>query len=218
MRLVLLHPPLLSGVVWRRLAPLLLDAGHDVVAPALTWSDENRWHAEATHEVVRQVGDADAVVAHSGAGALLPGVLAALPSASHALLVDAVLPPRSGFSVPPDRLRTFVAGLATSGRLPPWTEWWGDDVMAELVPDSDDRASLSATAPRLSPRFFDVAVPVPENWEPAGRAYLRLSDAYDEEALEAAARGWAVERLDGQHLDPLARPHDVAAAVLRLLI
>ena len=144
-------------------------------------------------------------------------MLAALPSARAAVLVDAVLPPRTGSLRPPERLRPFVAGLAEDGVLPPWTTWWGPDAMAGLVPDAGDRAAVEAGAPRLTPGFFDVAVPVPDGWEPPVRGYVRLSDAYDDEAREAGERGWTVERLDGQHLDLLARPDQVAAAVLRVL-
>lgn len=65
--------------------------------------------------------------------------------------------------------------------------------------------------------MFDVAVPVPDDWEPTERTYLRLSDAYDAEAGEADSSGWAVERVDGQLLDPLARPELVATVLPRLL-
>ncbi len=216
-RTVLLHPPLLSAVVWRRLAPLLRAAGHDVVVPALAWRDEARWWAQARDAVVDQVGDADAVVAHSGAGALLPVVVDRLPSVRAAVLVDAVLPPPAGALTPPVRLRAHVAGLARDGVLPPWTAWWGSEELERLVPDDRDRADLEASAPRLGPGFFDVGVPAPDGWEPAVRGYVRLSAAYDQEAREAGERGWAVERLDGQHLDLLARPAGVSTALLRLL-
>lgn len=216
-RILLVHPPLLSPVVWRQVAGRLRTAGHDVTVPALRWTDDDRWWDEAASSVSERAGDADAVVAHSGAGALVPVLLAGLPVARAVVLVDAVLPPESGCTTPPEALRRFVADLAVDGVLPPWTSWWGPDAMAELVPDPGDRDDLVSTTPRLRASFLDAAVPAPDGWEPPARAYLQLSDAYDSEAGEARQRGWVVERLDAQHLDLLARPDVVTSAVLRLL-
>jgi hypothetical protein len=85
------------------------------------------------------------------------------------------------------------------------------------VPDAADRRLLDERAPHLPAGFFDVPVPVPDDWEPAHRGYLRLSPAYDEEAAEATRRGWRVSYLPGRHLDVLSRADDVARAVLELL-
>ena len=47
-------------------------------------------------------------------------------------------------------------------------------------------------------------------------AYLHLSPAYDADAAEAAARGWPVRSIPGQHLDLATRPDMVAGEILAL--
>jgi hypothetical protein len=35
------------------------------------------------------------------------------------------------------------------GWLPPWPQWWGEEVMTDLVPDPQMRRQFSAGCPRL---------------------------------------------------------------------
>ena len=160
-------------------------------------------------------GAGPVVVAHSGAGVLLPLVATRLAAAA-AVFVDAVLPP-AGTATPSEDLREFLAGLpVVDGRLPPWSTWWGPDVMARLVPDPGLRHAIEADQRPLPVAFYDHSVPVPADWTPPRAGYLRLSPAYAEDAAEAAARGWPVRVLDGQHLDLATRPAEVAAGILAL--
>ena len=160
-------------------------------------------------------GAGPVVVAHSGAGVLLPLVAARLAAAA-AVFVDAVLPP-AGTATPSEGLREFLAGLpVVEGRLPPWSTWWGPEVMARLVPDPGLRHAIEADQRPLPVAFYDHSVPVPADWTPPRAGYLRLSPAYAEDAAEAAARGWPVRVLDGQHLDLVTRPAEVAAGILAL--
>jgi hypothetical protein len=218
-RLLLLHPPLLSAVVWRRLAPLLERAGHQVAVPDLRLppGHPGDWWQRAATAAVAAAPDADAVLAHSGAGALAPVVLDRSPAARAVVLIDAQLAPAAGATAPPPQARAAARELAVDGVLPPWTSWWGPEELAALVPDPADRADLSAQAPRLPQAFYDVAVPAPPGWEPPQRAYLQLSDGYAGAAGQAAARGWRVAALPGRHLDLLSRPRQVGDAVQELL-
>jgi quercetin dioxygenase-like cupin family protein len=131
--------------------------------------------------------------------------------------VDAVLPPESGEHRPGARQRALVEALpVTDGRLPPWSAWFGPDAIADLLPDPDLRATVLAELPRLPPEAVLEPVPVPAGWTSIPGAYLQLSDAYEEEADEALARGWPVGRLGGHHLSATTDPETVAAAVTRL--
>jgi hypothetical protein len=152
------------------------------------------------------------VVAHSGAGVVLPAV-ADRVGATAAVFVDALLPGKPTS----DRLKGFLAGLpVTDGRLPRWSDWWGPEAMAELVPDPDLRARIEADQPRLPPAFWDERVPVPVSWPPPRVGYLQLSPAYEAEAAGAADGGWPVRMLPGEHLDLATRPAEVAAEILAL--
>lgn len=217
MNILLLHPPLLSPVVWSRLSPILIAAGHTVSAPDLGPFTPQEWWRSARGTAIAASPQADAVLAHSGAGSLAAPVLYGLPNPRAVILIDAVLPSVRGETAVSPAIRTAVAGLADGGVLPPWPTWWSDANLAELIPDKDDRAALIAQAPRLPESFYDVAVPAPEGWEPAERGYIRLSPAYADEAEEAGRRGWRVRSLPGRHLDLLSDPESVGRVVLELL-
>lgn len=217
MKLLLLHPPLLSAVVWRRLTPLLAESGHSVTAPDLRPLRAHDWWRHARDAAVAAAPDADAVLAHSGAGVLTPVVLDALPAPHAVVLVDALLPAVGGATLIEPALREAIRGLAVDGVLPPWTSWWGEEVFAKLVPEARNRAALVAEAPRLPEALYDVAVPAPDGWEPHVRGYLQLSPAYDDTAAQARQRGWRTTSLLGQHLDLLSNPAPIARAVLAML-
>jgi hypothetical protein len=216
-RILLVHPPLLSPAVWRRLAPLLGEYGHEVATPRLRVENVAVWWCDAVRDVPRVMPNAETLVLHSGAGVLAPVLAPELPWLHHVVLLDAVMPAASGATVPGPEIRERVRSIAMEGVLPPWPAWWSPVVMAGLVPDIEDRQAITAEAPRLPEAFYDVAVPVPAHWEPDHCAYLRLSPAYDEALAEARVRGWRTEALAGRHLDLLARPEAVTRALVRLL-
>jgi hypothetical protein len=214
---LLLHPPLLSAGVWRRVAPFLREAGHEVAAPPLTFTRVDRWWQEASLAAVAAMSDADAVVAHSGGGVLVPLVVDVLPAVVAVVLVDAVLPAERGLTTPSAAIRDHVRTLAVDEVLPPWTSWWPEDELAAAVPDPDDRRILAGQAPALPASFYDYAVPAPEGWEPAHRVYLQLSPAYASAADQASQRGWQVVRRPGRHLDLLNEPADTAQLIVEAL-
>lgn len=205
---VFVHSPLLGPRSWARVAPLLSDAQ----VPDLRWlvrSTPPSWRALSDHAAGFPRGAV--VVGHSGAGALLPAIAAAC-EASAVVFVDAVVPPsRGAFTIARD-FRSFLDDLAVGGVLPPWSEWWGPDALRELVPDDADRQQLE-DAPRVPLAFYDEPVPVPDGWDDTPCGYVRLSEAYDEEAAEARRRGWPAVRRAGTHLDLLTQPAEVARAV-----
>ena len=218
---MLVHPPLLAPVVFSRLAPLLEAGGHQVAVAdlreAVTVGPAGAWWQRAVGAAVAAMPSAQVVLAHSGAGALVPPLLAALPQAAAVVLLDAVLPPSAGAHTTPAPVRAMVAGLAVGGVLAPWTSWWPSGELEVQVPHDGDRDALVEATPALPEAIYDVDVPAPPGWEPPVRSYLRLSPAYAAQADAAAARGWRVEHHEGRHLDVLARAGDVAAAVRRLL-
>ncbi len=160
------------------------------------------------------------LVGHSGAGALLPAVAAALPGRVRAaLFVDALLPHpgRSWFDTAAPELREQLRSLAREGRLPPWHEWFPAGAVAGLLPDATVRERFLAEVPELPLAYFEERAPEVPDWSPARCGYVRLSEAYDREAGDAAALGWPVYREDADHLAMLTRPAAVAELLGRLV-
>ena len=135
------------------------------------------------------------------------------------VFVDAFLPPAIGTArlVPPEFVDELCA-LASDAVLPPWSSWFGDEVMRDLVPDGARRARVERDMPRLPLSFLQTEVPVPDGWDRRPCAYLLLSaQVYTPSAADARARGWPVAEIEGgKHLDPVRRPATVATALLDL--
>lgn len=217
MLVLLAHPPLLPVSVWDPLTRELTARGHRVQAPDLgatlrrAASGEGWWRAAARHDqdLRDREGDTapDLLVAWSGAGALTP-VLAAQRAPARVVLLDAVLPEDTGVTRPGPAVREMVAALPRTpeGRLPRWTRWWPDDVLADLLPDAVLRRELDEQTPELPADVYEHAPPSPAGWIPPERAYVRLSAAYDGDADLAQRRGWDVTRVEADHLWPLTEP------------
>lgn len=184
---MLVHSPLVGPTVWKWTGQELTKRGADVVIPALgdvTTFATPRWRG-CVDAVVDAVPNRDDVVlvAHSGAGPLLPAIGGALkvPPARY-VFVDARMPAPPGASTALEAdFRDFLASLAQEGVVPKWSEWWGPGAMEALVPDLDRRQLVERELPMLPLAFFDEPVPTPEAW--VGRVdYLQLSSAYEVEA------------------------------------
>jgi hypothetical protein len=227
---VLLHSPLLAAAAsWGDLPGRL---GGRVLVPDVTGDDTAPYAERYVADVVAQVRSGEpaadaawprAVVAHSGAGPLLPAVLAALRTAGlpaqQAVFLDAGLP--IGCLPPPGRpvnrfdllaaegaavaeaLRSVLDG---GGRFPNWTA----DRLSGLVPDPE--VVLAGMRPRGADFF---AEPLPDQPLPPDLScgYVQLSPAYRGHADRAAALGWPVVRADLGHFGALAAPDDVAALI-----
>ena len=160
------------------------------------------------------------LVAHSGAGPLLPAIGASLAQAVVAyLFVDAGLP-LGGAS----RLEAiagedpgFAAELRTAleaGRpYPTWT----DDDLRDIVPDAERRRALLA---ELRPRGLDYwsePLPTVSGWPDAPCGYLRFSDPYRPAAERAQRAGWPVHEIPAGHFHQLVDPPAVSDALIGLL-
>jgi hypothetical protein len=157
------------------------------------------------------------LVGHSGAGPLLPRIAARI-GAGPLIFVDADIPPDSGeATLMPAEILGALREMAVDGLLPPWSEWFGPEVMEELVPDLERRAVIAAELPRLPLSYFEARVAAPSGWAAAGGGYILLSaEAYGGQAAAAANRGWPVIELPGGHLDIAARPEPIAAAIVEI--
>jgi hypothetical protein len=222
---VLVHSPLVGPMAWSHVARELERRGREAVVPSLLGvadAEAPQWrHApEAVRTATASTAGPIVLVAHSAAGPLLPAIAEDLSAAVAALVfVDSFLPPASGSaSLAPPGFIDQLPALGRDGVLPPWSSWFGEGAMRELVPDDRLRAALEDEMPRLPLAYFDATVPLPDGWDARPCAYLLLSgEAYGESAAGARARGWPVAEIPGvQHLAMATEPIAVTDALLEL--
>lgn len=225
MRFVLIHSPLVGPYSWSKVSNHLKSAGFDVLVPSLPAeapSGQTHWQAHATaiaRALPPRAGDPAILVAHSGAGVLLPAVrqIGGLSLAGY-LLVDCDIPV-AGLSrldllerLLPDVHQELKEELEAGGRFPTWS----DEDLKDLIPDAEARASLlEELRPQLLP-FFAEPIPVFEGWPNAPCAYLQLSAGYEVQAQRAKARGWPTVSLDAGHFHLLVDPSEVANELVNL--
>ncbi len=215
-RWLLLHSPLVGPSSLASTAAVLRDAGDVVVLPDLTGVAAAPLPTWMVDRAVAEAGSADIVVAHSGAGALLPTVSAST-GARAAVFLDAVLPTPGAttWSTEPAQQTLLHEHLGSDGRLAPWLSWWPDEVVERLLPDPVVRRAIAAECPRLPVSFYEHPVPLPATWVPC--AYVALGGAYADEEARAAALGWPVRSLGRSHLATVTHPDAVVAALLEVV-
>jgi hypothetical protein len=221
---LLVHSPLLGPGSWAAVAADLQGAGDTVVVPdlrpALTGGPG---YAERQAALAAEAALAEPVVVagHSGAGPLLPSVVAALAErgapVERCVFVDAGLPHpgRSRHSTLPPTLASHLDALSEDGVVPPWPQWWSAEELAEVLPDAEVRAALDADCPAMPVELFTEPLPPHDALPPTG--YVQLSDGYADPAAAAEADGWPVIRLALDHLALLTRPDEVGSGLRRVL-
>jgi pimeloyl-ACP methyl ester carboxylesterase len=222
---VLIHSPLVGPTTWLPVADELVRRGREAVVPSLLGvaaASAPQWRhvAEAVCAATTETAAPVVLVGHSGAGLLLPAIADALTVGVAALVfVDSRLPPASGSLrlAPPGRMSQLRA-LASDGVLPPWSGWFGEDAMRELVPEERLRATLEEEMPRLPLSYFEASVPLPDGWSARPCAYLLFSgEPYAKSAAQARDQGWAVAETAGVgHLAMASDPIAVTDTLLNL--
>jgi hypothetical protein len=231
--LVLAHSPLTGPAAWGPLPDVLRRRGHDVVVVDVTDDDEPPYASRYVARAALQVAAAAPagpvhLVAHSGAGYLLPQLGAARRSArarvAGYVFCDAGVPHARGAT----RLGLLRAEdvefaealeelLAAGERFPTWT----DEDLRELVPDDVLRAALVASLRPRGSDFFTEPLPYPGDWPDAPCGYLKLSAAYDGPARVSRSRGWPVVEAPpdtpGAHFAACTAPDVVADSLEKLL-
>jgi pimeloyl-ACP methyl ester carboxylesterase len=224
MRLVLIHSPLVGPTTWAPVARELEARGRQAIVPSLlelAAAPAPHWRhcLEAVRTATHHVNDRLVLAGHSGAGPLVPPIAAALPNQVAGLVfVDTFLPPTTGSAEPlPRALLEELRPMATDGVLPPWSTWFGEPGLADLVPDPQLRVALEQEMPRLPLAYFETSIPEPSDWDthwPSGYL-LFANEPYGRSAADARRRGWPVVELpDTDHLALVTHPRAVTAALL----
>jgi len=212
---VLVHSPLLGPSTWRRVGEQLADRGHEVAVPDLrAAASTGDPHGFVTAAAAGAHEAPALLVGHSGAGWLLPCIGDAMSVRPQRLVfVDAGIPPCAGTTTVSADFLPQLRRLARRGLLPPWSQWWGRDVLAALLPDPAPRRTVLGELPQVPLAFFEIPIAVPGRWCGQSCAYVRLSDSYRAEAERARGLGWPVTERTGSHLDVVSE----ASAVTELL-
>jgi hypothetical protein len=219
-KVLMIHSPLVGPATLTPLAAELRDRGFEVAVPdlrsALT-APRPQW--QAIVDLTCATADAtDVLVAHSGAGVLMP-MLAERLTPEVTAFVDAVVPGEGTWYQASAAFVEFLESLPRDGPLlPPWHEWWRADVIGKLIPDEDTRTRIAADTPRVPRSFYDDPIPLPAGWTTRGGCcFLQLSPAYNDDRDRAAEYGWPTAHMDGQHLDVAVRPDAVGAILIDLI-
>ena len=156
---VLIHSPLVGALSWQASADRLRARGLTVVVPSLAgvFDGGPPYYPKLAARVAETVRVSVAarplvLVAHSGAGALLPAVAAALADVvAAAMFIDAILPHPGAtwFETGPPSLGEHVRSLAQEGWLPPWDQWFPPGTLDPLLPDPALRGRFLAQLPRV---------------------------------------------------------------------
>ncbi len=220
---LLIHSPRVGALTWPLVADELRRAGHPVIVPNLFAAPDASlpyWqqHANAVvHSIAHETLDADPIlVAHSGAGPLLPAIEQTLNRAiGGSIFADAGLPKNNASRLDlfgfPDEEQAFRAS-AVDGILPNWTA----DDLREVIPDDGLRHAFVADLPNLPLAVYDEPLPVFPAWPDAPCAYLHFSAGYDLSAQQAQLLGWPYLKMDGGHFHMLVDAPAVAAALIDL--
>lgn len=214
---VLLGSPLLGGLVLEGVVPLLRERGREVTIPPDLDVQAHGTVGAMVAELLGTLPDGRplALVAHSNAGNLVPGIVAAREVRA-VVLLDAVLPARAGTHpvAPPQFVHRLATLTEDRGLLPPWSAWFPDEAIAGLGLDASQLARLRAAEPRVPFSYLAGTFEVPHEWaRSTPGAYVAFGDGYARERRLAASLGWRARVLEGGHLHPLVAPDEVAAAI-----
>lgn len=223
-RLLLIHSPLVGQTTWEPVAKALATDGHTITVPDLTGalSAGPPYHPRQAATIADSAKAGPAIlVGHSGAGPLLATAGTMLGEQVRGyVFVDAGLPTpgRAWLETVPPELATQLTAMADQqGWLPPWSQWWGDEELAELLPDPALRGRFADDCPRLPLAMFEEVHPPTPGWPNAPGGYLQLSEGYAAEAARATDLGWPVHHHPSHHLAPLTEPNQIAQAISTLV-
>ncbi|SRR6266487_791262 len=222
-RLLLVHSPLVGSATWDLVAAELARRGCEVGVPDLTGTVTAGppYCLRQAEAIARSASGQPAIlIGHSGAGPLLAAAGAITDQVRGYIFVDAGLPipGQTWMETVPPELAAQLRGMADDqGWLPPWPQWWGDETLAELIPDPSARRQFAVGCPGLPLAMFEEVHPPAAQWPDAPAAYLQLSEAYEDEAAKARELGWPVAQRMSHHLAPLTDAVLVAESLHELL-
>lgn len=224
---ILIHSPLVGPLTWQPVAAEMRQRGLEVLTPTLQNSSDSQelfWkqHAESVSRSLAELSKDIPVtlVAHSGAGPLLPVIRGSLPNPVRAyVFVDAGLPLDGATRLDlmkledTDWANEFQTYLESGGRFPNWSS----EELREILPDENLRTQMVA---ELQPRgldFFTEPIPVFHGWPDAACIYILFSPPYQKAELQARQNGWITDVVEAGHFHMLVDPKTVVDRISHAL-
>lgn len=221
---VLIPSPLVGPFTWELVQQVMKEQNLRVVVFTL-FDDPNSalpyWqqHAESVAQSLAQIPPEQKIilVAHSGAGLLLPAIRQKLTSIYAYVFVDAGIP-RDGLSrldlmklEDPHWAEQFHQSLLQGEQFPTWSE----DDLKEIIPDGETRRKLVAEIRPRSLPFFVEAIPVLAGWPDAPCIYIKFSASYEWDAMQSKQAGWPVYEMDAGHFHMLVDSTAIADLLVK---
>ena len=240
---VLVHGAWHGGWSWKKVTPLLQQAGHAVLTPTLTGLGERSHLAHADVGLETHIQDVVSVlqyedlrevilVGHSYAGLVIAGVAEQAPERlRHLVYLDAFVP-EDGQGlvdfVPPDLWRPLEARVHAEGdgwKLPslapiPW------EVYLRAAWQITDEVDLQWMVARMSPQPFKTFTEPVRRTNPAAQALertyircLQYPSPYFDTAAEVAqqpASGWRYRELATSHDAMVTMPRELADLLMEV--
>lgn len=220
----LIHSPLVGPFTWQSVYQLMSSRGlkaiipnlHDDFASTLPYWQQ---HADSVAYELSHIPKTAsiALIAHSGAGPLLPVIRQRL---SHSIcpyvFVDAGIP-RDGLSrldlmslEDPQRAKEFQQALLLGEQYPTWNEV----DLERIIPNRETRQTLVAELRPRSLSYFSEPIPVFDGWPEAPCSYIKFSESYNSAAEHAKQADWDVYELQAGHFHMLVAPLDVTDLIV----
>ncbi len=224
---ILIHSPLVGPLTWTLVTDQLRQRGLDVLVPFLEDSADStepfwKQHAASVSAGLAQIPQTNPVtlVAHSGAGPLLPAIRQLLANPVNAyVLVDAGIP-RNGATrldlmkaEDPAWAAQFQEELERGERFPNWSF----DDLQEVIPDESLRKQMVAEIRPRGLDFFTEPIPVFDGWPDAPCVYIRFSAPYEKPAAQARRAGWPTYELEAGHFHMLVDPGTLTDLLVRFV-
>ena len=210
---VLIHSPLVGGLTWTLVAEQMRQRGYSVIVPILSdleISKDPYWkqHADSVAQALIDIppGTNVILVAHSGAGPLLPIIRQNIPNRIRAyVFVDAGIPCDGATrldlmkSEDPGWAKGFEESLQSGEQFPKWSS----DDLRKIVPDENLRKRLVAEIHPRGLDFFTEPIPVFHGWPDAPCVYIQFSAPYERPAAQGRQAGWQIYKLSVGHFHML---------------
>lgn len=222
---ILIHSPFVGPYTWMPVAEKLRSLGHAAFVPTISdVLNRKSGFVQAIIELVssqlmqKPLQEPIYLVMHSAAGAYAAHLREAVetPCAGF-IFVDSLLP-KDGVSLSagePSSVTQQRKEMAREGFLPPWSEWFGEDVVKKIIRDDVIRSRFLQELRPIPVDLMEESIPV-SKWQDTPSGYIRLSGFYKPYAEEARSRGWPVIERDVSHLHLLLDPGDVVEMILEI--